>query len=161
MMGSDATHEGIGVHTVADGFRIGSGIGLQTLTNSRLFGIAHETLHAEIAHSLVATTPAEDEIDGGQHVALGHLGHHKADRRRLGLRRPWGAALAFVPLGSSPDLAVGMEASALFIQQRMQPLGTAEPEVQWNRTKITQHKPGGAVHLFDPIGELPGIRHRC
>ena len=53
-----------------------------------------------------------------------------------------------------------MKACALLIEQRVQPLGTAETEMQWHRPKVTQHKRGGTVHLFDPISELPGIGHR-
>ncbi|CAI8420168.1 MAG: Uncharacterised protein [Cyanobium sp. ARS6] len=66
-----------------------------------------------------------------------------------------------MPLGGSPDLAVGMEACSLLIEQGMQTLGTAETELQRNGPEVTQHKPGGAMHFFNPIGELPGIGHRC
>ena len=39
----------------------------------------------------------------------------------------------------------------------METLGTTETELEGHRTKITEHQARWAMHLLDPIGELPRI----
>ena len=52
-----------------------------------------------------------------------------------------------------------MEPGTGFIEQGMQSLSAAKTESEGHRTVVTEHKPGRAMHPFDPIGELPGIGH--
>ena len=39
-----------------------------------------------------------------------------------------------------------------FVEQWMQPLGTAEAELQRYRPVITHHQRGRTMHLLDPVG---------
>ena len=159
-MSGDAAEQGIGMQTITHRFRIGSGVSLQAFSDPGLLDLRDQTLHAEIAHCLVATAAAEDEIDGRQHVALSHLRHHETDRRGLRLRRTGRTPLALVALGCTPDLAVGMQSRALIVEERVQAFGTAEAELQRHRSEVAEHQTGGAMDPFNPIGELPCIGHR-
>ena len=64
-----------------------------------------------------------------------------------------------MPLGRAPDLAVGMQTSTGVVQQRVQTLGTAEAELQRNRSVMTYHQRGRTMNLLDPVGQLPSIGH--
>ena len=145
------------MNAIANGFWILGAVTRQTLVNCGLFLWRHQTLGSEVADRLIATTTAKDEIDRRQHAALGHLSHHKADRWRLRLRWFGRTPLALMPLGCSPNLAVGVKASARLVQQRVQPFGTAETELQRNRPVIANHQRGRTMDLLNPIGELTSI----
>ena len=160
-MGRNAAQQRFIVAAITHRFRGGRHKRFKPRGNAGLLLRAHQAHLAQIAHRLVAAAAAEDEIDRRQHLPFRHLRHHKRQRRRfrLGwLRGFW--PLAPVPLRGTPHLAVGVQARALFIEQRVQPLGTAEAELQRHRPVIAHHQLGGAMHPLDPIGELPGIGHR-
>ena len=54
-----------------------------------------------------------------------------------------------------------MQACALIIKQRMQPLGAAEAELQRHRAVVADDQITGAMHLLDPVGQLSCIGNRC
>ena len=158
-MGGDAPQQSIGMDAIAHSFRVFSAVGRQPRLDPGLLLFVDQALNPQIPHSFVAAASTEDEIDRGQHVPFGHLGHHKADRWRLRLRWLGRPALALVPFGCTPDFAVGMKSCSGLVQQGMKSLGTAEAELQRHRSVIAEHQRGGAVDLLDPIGELPGVGH--
>ena len=145
------------MQAIAHSLRICGCIGLKPIANDGLLGLRDQTLHPKVANGLITITTTENEIDGGEHLPLRHLCHHKADRWCFRLRRPWRTTFALVPFWSTPNLAIGMDSSPLFIQKWMETLGTTKTELQGNRTIITEHQTRRTVHLLDPIGELPRI----
>ena len=54
-----------------------------------------------------------------------------------------------------------MQSGARIVEKRMQALGTAEAELQRYGSVVAEHQSGRTMDLFDPVGELPGIGHRC
>ena len=161
MVGGDAPQQGFGMAALAHGLGGGRHKQVQSGLNAGLLGGRHQRGPAQLLDPLVAAAATEDEIDGRQHVALGHLGHHKAQGRRLRLGRlGYFGALAATALGGPPHLAVGMETRALVVEQGVQALGAAEAEGQGHGPVVAVHQRGGAMHPIDPVGELAGIGHR-
>ena len=161
MVGGDAAQQGIGVAAIAH--RLGGcrHVGIEAGADAGLLLGRHQADLAEIAQRLVTAAATENEIDGRQHLALRHLGHHETDRRRL--RLGWARLLGPFAAGGfwrPPHLAIGMERRALVIEQGMESLGTAETECQGHGSEIAVHQPGGPMHLLNPVGELTGIGHR-
>ena len=115
VMGCNPTQQRISMKAIANSLRICDCICLESLANDRLLTLRDQTLNPKVANGLVTTTAAEDEIDGGEHLPLRHLRHYKADRWCFRLRRPWRTTFALMPFWSTPNLAIGMNSSSLFI----------------------------------------------
>ena len=138
MVGRNTAQQGIGMAPIAHSLGGGGDVGIEAHLDAGLLLWVHQAGLAQVANPLVAAPPAEDEIDGGKHVALSHLGHHKAQGRGFGLGRLGRfRAFALAALRGAPHLAIGVQPRALVIEQGMQALGTAETEGQGHRPKIT------------------------
>ena len=117
VVGRNAAQQGIGMAPIAHSLGGGGDVGIEACLDASLLLRVHQAGLTQVANPLVAAPAAEDEIDGRKHVALSHLGHHKAQGRGFGLGRLGRfRAFALAALRGPPHLAIGMQPRAFVVE---------------------------------------------
>ena len=159
MVGGNAPQQGVGMAVTP--YPVGHLLSepLQPLRQLLLLRGGEQVHPGQFRHSPVTAPAAEDEHNGGQHVPLRQLLHHKTEAGRLRLGWLGAGAAAAVALGGTPHLATGMQPVPCPVEEGVQTLGAAKAVVEGNRPVNAVNQGAGTMHLLDPVLQLLSVGH--
>ena len=152
MVGGNATIEGFDLAS-ASSIGVAGEEFVNLLFEGGGFGLVDEGDVADFFNGFIAAPPTEDEIDGGEHVALLQLAEDVGQAGAV----LFGRSLAGTVCLSTFGFEALIHPFLLLIQQGEEALGVAVVEAEGDWSIVGIDAIGGAVDLVNPIGELVAV----